>query len=127
MSRTKQTARVSKKSAKKAGSKKAAAGGKKQMKWRPGTVALRQIRKLQKGTDVLIRKAPFQRMIRAVANGAKSGLRWQAAACAAMQEATESYVIGVLSDANLCALHSRRVTLMPRDLFLARRLRGERF
>jgi histone H3 len=100
---------------------------KKSRRFRPGTVALRQIRKFQKGTNTLIRKAPFQRMVREVANTQKDGLRWQSAAVAAMQEATESYVIGLLSDSNLCALHARRVTVMPRDIHLARRLRGERF
>lgn len=126
MSRTKQTAKAPK--SKKAGSKKARAPGqKKQRRFRPGTVALRQVRKAQRSTGTLIMKAPFQRMVRAVANAAKDGLRWQSSAVAAMQEATESYVISVLSDSNLCALHARRVTVMPRDLHLARRLRGERF
>ena len=130
MSRTKQTAKSAPKS-KKMGSKKTKAprapGMKKSRRFRPGTVALRQIRKFQKGTNTLIRKAPFQRMVREVANTQKDGLRWQSAAVAAMQEATESYVIGLLSDSNLCALHARRVTVMPRDIHLARRLRGERF
>jgi histone H3 len=130
MSRTKQTAK-SAPAAKKVGSKKTKAprapGMKKSRRFRPGTVALRQIRKFQKGTNTLIRKAPFQRMVREVANTQKDGLRWQSAAVAAMQEATESYVIGLLSDSNLCALHARRVTVMPRDIHLARRLRGERF
>ena len=125
MSRTKQTAKAPKSKA--AGTKKASASGKKSHKWRPGTVALRQVRKLQKTTNTLIRKAPFQRMVRAVANAQKDGLRWQSAAVSAMQEATEAYIIGVLSDSNLCALHARRVTVMPRDIHLARRLRGERF
>ena len=130
MARTKQTTKAAKKS-KKLGSKKAAsasAGGKKKSRrFRPGTVALREIRKFQKGVDTLIRKAPFQRLVRELAAQQKDGLRWQSAAVAATQEATESYVIGLLSDTNLCALHARRVTIMPRDVHLARRLRGERF
>ena len=130
MARTKQTTKAAKKS-KKLGSKKAAsasAGGKKKSRrFRPGTVALRDIKKAQRGTNTLIRKAPFQRLVREVAAGQKEGLRWQSAAVAATQEATESYVIGLLSDTNLCALHARRVTIMPRDVHLARRLRGERF
>jgi histone H3 len=101
-------------------------GVKRQHRFRPGTVALRQIRKFQKGTDLLIRKAPFQRLLRECAQGQKDGLRWAASAVAAVQEASENMLIGVLSDANLCALHTRRVTAMPRDLQLARRLRGER-
>jgi len=129
MSRTKQTAKSAPK-AKKVGKKSASpkkAGMKKQRRWRPGTLALRVIRKLQRTTGNLIQKAPFQRMVREVANAAKGGLRWQAAAVSAMQEATEAYAVGLLSDANLCALHARRVTVMPRDVHLARRLRGERF
>jgi len=126
MSRTKTTAVA--KSSKKAS--KAAAGpkkaGAKKFRWRPGTVALRQIKKFQKSTDLLLRKAPFQRLVRELATGHKEGLRWQASAVAALQEATESYVTGLLSDSNLCALHAKRVTLMARDLQLARRLRGER-
>jgi len=125
MSRTKQTAKAPK--AKAAGEKKARAAGAKSRRWRPGTVALRTIRKLQKSTNTLIRKAPFQRMVRAVAESHKAGQRWQSAALSALQEATEAYVVAMLSDANLCALHARRVTVMPRDIHLARRLRGERF
>jgi histone H3 len=86
----------------------------------------KQIRKLQKSTKVLMRKAPFARLVRELASGHKEGLRWQASAVAALQEATEGYAVGLLSDSNLAALHSRRVTLQVRDLQLARRLRGER-
>lgn len=135
MSRTKETARATAKKsvAPKAGKKavKSAAGSstgvKRSHRFRPGTVALRTIAKLQKSTDLLLRKAPFQRLVREVATAQKEGLRFAASAVAAIQEATESYVVSLLSDANLCALHSRRVTAMPRDLHLARRLRGERF
>ena len=129
MSRTKQTAKSAPEASKKLGAKKAAKvpGQKKHRRFRPGTVALREIRRFQKTGETLIRRAPFQRMVREVATAAKSGLRWQSAALAAMQEATESYVVGLLSDSNLCALHARRVTVMPRDIHLARRLRGERF
>jgi histone H3 len=135
MSRTKETGKVSAKKAvaPKSGKKavKSAAGSastgvKRVHRFRPGTVALRQIRKYQRGTELLLRKAPFQRLLREVAQSQKEGLRWSASAVAAVQEATESYIISLLSDANLCALHTRRVTAMPRDLQLARRLRGER-
>jgi histone H3 len=129
MARTKQTVSKSSKSiAKKA--KKAstgAAGVKKVHRFRPGTVALRQIKKLQKSTDLLMRKAPFQRLVREIATKHKDGLRFAASALAALQESTESYVISLLADANLCSLHAKRVTAMPSDLHLARRLRGERF
>ena len=77
-------------------------------------------------TATLLRKAPFQRLVREIATSGKDGLRWQASALQALQEATESFVTGLLSDANLCALHAKRVTLLARDLQLARRLRGER-
>lgn len=140
MARTKETARKAGKSGRKAlGSKKAAkrakkaAGGsgstgvKKAHRFRPGTVALRQIRRYQKSTELLLRKLPFQRLVREVASAAKDSLRFQSAAVLAIQEASEAYVVSLLADTNLCAIHSRRVTVMPRDLHLARRLRGERF
>merc|ERR1712225_43699 len=72
--------------------KSAKAPGAKKFRWRPGTVALRQIKKYQKSTDLLMRKAPFQRLVRELATGHKDGLRWQASAVAALQEATEAYV-----------------------------------
>jgi len=122
MSKTKTTS--VNKSTKKAA--KSAEGGKKKRRFHPGTVALRQIRKLQKSTKVLMRKAPFQRLVRELASGHKEGLRWQASAVAAVQEATEGYTVGLLSDSNLVALHAKRVTLQVKDIQLARRLRGER-
>lgn len=122
MSKTKTTAvnKTSKKAAKKA------EGGKKKRRFHPGTVALRTVKKLQKSTKLLMRKAPFQRLVRELASGHKEGLRWAASAVAALQEATEGYAVGLLSDSNLLALHAKRVTLMSKDLQLARRLRGER-
>lgn len=135
MARTKETARKSKslggkrrrgaKKAKKASG--ASTGVKKNRRFRPGTVALREIRRYQKGTELLLRKAPFQRLVREIAHGFKDGLRFQSSAVAAVQEATESYMVSLLADTNLCAIHTRRVTIMPRDVHLARRLRGERF
>ena len=127
MPRTKTTAVA--KTAKKGGKRKKAAKKdkkKKSFKWRPGTVAMRQIKAFQKTTGLLCRRAPFQRMVRAVASGHKEGLRWSKSGMAAVQEATEAYATGLLSDANLCALHAKRVTIQTRDLALARRLRGER-
>lgn len=117
-----------KQTAKSAMVKKAAgnAEGKRARRWRPGTVALREIRKYQKTTDLLIRKAPFMRLAREIAGDVKEGLRFQSSALLAVQESTEAYMISLLSDTNLCAIHARRVTIMPRDLKLARRLRGER-
>eukprot|EP00672_Neobodo_designis_P018130 CAMPEP_0174853992 /NCGR_PEP_ID=MMETSP1114-20130205/29677_1 /TAXON_ID=312471 /ORGANISM="Neobodo designis, Strain CCAP 1951/1" /LENGTH=152 /DNA_ID=CAMNT_0016088663 /DNA_START=86 /DNA_END=544 /DNA_ORIENTATION=- len=100
---------------------------KKSFRWRPGTVALREVRKLQKSTDSLIAKAPFRRLVREVAEEKfKAGLRFASTALDAIQEASEAYMVQLLEDTNLCALHANRVTAMPRDLHLAKRLRGER-
>ena len=105
----------------------AAAGGvKKPHRFRPGTVALREIRKYQKSTELLIRKLPFQRLVREIAQEYKTDLRFQSSAIAALQEACEAYLVGLFEDTNLCAIHARRVTIMPRDMQLARRIRAER-
>jgi len=94
-------------------------------RFRPGTVALREIRRYQKSTELLIRRLPFQRLVREIAQDMKKEFRFQAAALCAIQHAAEAYLVGVLSDANLCAIHAHRVTLMPRDLQLALRIRGD--
>ena len=130
MARTKQTANKSSKAkrsvAKKAKKTSTSAGVKKSFRFRPGTVALREVRRFQKGTELLVRKAPFQRLVREIAAQHKDGLRFAASAIAALQEATESHLTSLLADANLCSLHAKRVTAFPSDLHLARRLRGER-
>jgi histone H3 len=95
-------------------------------RYKPGTVALRQIRKYQKSTELLIRKLPFQRLVRELAWKFKSELRFQAQAILALQEASEAYLVGLLEDTNLIAIHAKRVTIFPRDMQLARRIRGER-
>lgn len=100
-------------------------GIKKPHRFRPGTVALREIRRYQKSTELLIRKLPFQRLVREIAQQFKSDLRFQASAIAAMQEAAEAYLVGIFEDTNLCAIHAKRVTIMPKDMELARRIRGE--
>ena len=135
MARTKQTARkqaVTGKAPRKSISGKAARktapldmGIKKPHRYRPGTVALREIRKFQKSTELLIRKLPFQRLIREIAGEFKSDLRFQSQAILALQEAAEAYLVGLFEDTNLCAIHAKRVTIMPRDMQLARRIRGE--
>ena len=94
--------------------------------YRPGTVALREIRKYQKSTELLIKKRPFQRLVREIAQDFKSDLRFQGSAILACQEAAEAYIVGLLEDANLCSLHSKRVTIKPKDIQVARRIRGER-
>ncbi len=135
MARTKQTARKStggkaprKQLATKAARKSAPATGgvKKPHRYRPGTVALREIRRYQKSTDLLIRKLPFQRLVREIAQDFKTDLRFQGSAVLALQEASEAYLVGLFEDTNLCAIHAKRVTIMPKDIQLARRIRGER-
>ena len=135
MARTKQTARKStggkaprKQLATKAARKSAPSTGgvKKPHRYRPGTVALREIRRYQKSTELLIRKLPFQRLVREIAQDFKTDLRFQSAAIGALQEAAEAYLVGLFEDTNLCAIHAKRVTIMPKDIQLARRIRGER-
>jgi len=104
----------------------ASGGVKKPHRFRPGTVALREIRKYQKSTELLLRKLPFQRLVREIATEFKTDLRFQSSAVLALQEASESYLVGLFEDTNLCAIHARRVTIMPKDIQLARRIRGER-
>jgi histone H3 len=100
-------------------------GVKKPHRFRPGTVALREIRRYQKSTELLIRKLPFQRLVREIAQDCKTDIRFQAAALAALQEAAEAYLVGLFEDVNLCAIHAKRVTIMPKDIALARRIRRE--
>jgi histone H3 len=104
----------------------ATAGVKKPFRYRPGTVALRDIRRYQKSTELLIRKLPFQRLVREIAQDFKSDLRFQSSAVLALQEAAEAYLVGLFEDTNLCAIHAKRVTIFPKDIRLARRIRGER-
>ena len=154
MARTKQSARKStggkaprKMLAAKASRKAAPApqGVKKPHRYRPGTVALREIRKYQKSTDLLIRKAPFQRLVREIVqdfarpkrdrttkeiipnsgDSRFSNIRFTQDSMTALQEASEAYLVGLFEDTNLCAIHAKRVTIMPKDMQLARRIRGE--
>lgn len=99
---------------------------KKPHRYRPGTVALREIRRYQKSTELLIRKAPFQRLVKEIALGIKQDVRFQSTAVLALQEASEYYLVGLFEDTNMCTLHGKRVTIMPKDMQLARRIRGER-
>ncbi|CAM9866854.1 unnamed protein product [Lampetra planeri] len=131
MARTKQTARKStggkaprKQLATKAARKSAPATGgvKKPHRYRPGTVALREIRRYQKSTELLIRKLPFQRLVREIAQDFKTDLRFQSSAVMALQEASEAYLVALFEDTNLCAIHAKRVTIMPKDIQLARRI-----
>jgi len=100
---------------------------KRKQRYRPGTVALREIRRFQKSTELLVRKLPFQRLVKEIATEFKSDLRFQSTALLALQEAAEAYLVGLFEDTNLCAIHAKRVTIMPKDMQLARRIRGERY
>ena len=93
--------------------------------YRAGTAALKDIRHFQKTTALLIRKLPFQRLVREITQDYKTDLRFQSAAILCLQEAAEAYLVRLFDDANLCAIHTRRVTIMQRDIQLARRIRGE--
>jgi len=134
MARTKQTARKStggkaprKQLATKAARKSvpAAGGVKKPHRYRPGTVALREIRRYQKSTELLIRKLPFQRLVREVAQDFKRDLQFQGSSILAAQEASEAHLVGLFENANLCAIHAKRVTIIDKDLQLVRRIQGE--
>ena len=109
-------------------------GVKKPHRYRPGTVALREIRRYQKSTDLLIRKTPFQRLVKDIYQDIArhpsrrylpKDNRWQGSSILALQEAAEAYHVGLFEDTNLCALHGKRVTVMPKDIQLAQRIRGE--
>jgi histone H3 len=104
---------------------------KKPYRYRPGTVALREIRRYQKSTDLLIRKMPFQRLVREILQDFKTDTnqidRITGTTALALQESSERYLVGIFEDTNLCAIHAKRVTIMPKDIQLARRIRGERY
>jgi len=131
MARTKHTARKSKGGKKqrlqlatKAARKSAPATGgvKKPHRYKPGTVALREIRRYQKTTELLLRKLPFMRLVREVANEFRPNLRFQGSALLALQEATEAYMVQILEESNILAIHAKRVTVQAKDLRLARLL-----
>ncbi|KAL4832457.1 hypothetical protein H8958_003742 [Nasalis larvatus] len=137
MARTKQTARKATKATdwqaprkpmatKAPGKRLPPRGGiKKPHRYRPGTLALREIRKYQKSTQLLLCKLLFQCLVREIAQAISPDLRFHSAATGALQEASEAYLVSLFEDTNLCAIHARRVTIMPRDMQLARRIRRE--
>jgi histone H3 len=98
----------------------------KKKRFSPGTLALKEIRFYQKSAELLIRAAPFQRLIREITQNIKCNFRYQVRALGALQEAAEAYIVGLFEDTNLCCIHAKRVTIMPKDIQLARRIRGER-
>ena len=101
-------------------------GLRKPHRYRPGTVALREIRRFQKSTELLLRQIPFQRLVREIAQDFKSDLRWQASAVKALQEAAESYLVHLMEHTNRMAIHAKRQTIFPKDMQLALIIRGER-
>ena len=99
----------------------------KKRRWHPGTRALREIRAYQKTTNLLIPRLPFSRIIREIAMDlSRVDIRFQSSAIMALQEAAENYMVQLFEDTLLCCIHARRVTIMPKDMQLARRIRGER-
>lgn len=104
----------------------AGAPHKKKWRYKPGVQALREIRWLVQSTKLLLRKKPFQRLVREVAGKIKSDIRWETLALLALQEAAEANLVHVLSNANLCAIHAKRITIFPKDIQLAKRIEGER-
>ena len=100
-------------------------GIKRPHKYCKGTVALHEIRKYQRTTELLIRKLPSNRLVREIAQDFKTNLPFQAQAIGTLQEASEAYLVGLFEDTNLCAIHTHRVTIIPKDIQLARRICGE--
>jgi len=99
-----------------------------QRRFRPGVLALKEIKRYQQTTELLIPRIRFQRLVREITvdfQGDDRTLRFQSAALLALQEATEAYMVRLFEDTNLCAIHAKRVTIMPRDIQLARRIRGD--
>ena len=89
-------------------------------RYRPETVALREIRRYQRSSELVIRRMPFQRLVREIAQTHNPYLRFQSGTILALQESAEAYLVGLLEDSNLCAIHAKRVTIMPKDMQLAR-------
>ena len=132
MARTKQTARRKELATVATRPSAPGTGGvKRPHRWRPGTVALREIRRYQKGTELLIRKIPFMRLVREIACDQEiiryiptDGWRFQSQAIEAIQQAAEEYITSVFLDANLCCIHCRRQTIQVKDIQLAQRIRN---
>lgn len=112
-------------STRKGGATKLTGAVKKPRRYRPGKVALKEIRKYQRSTQLLIPKLAFQRLVREISQYFRFDYRFQTNALLALQEAAEAYLAGLFEDMNLCAIHAKRITVMPKDLFLAARIRGD--
>jgi histone H3 len=90
--------------------------------FKPGTVALREIRRYQKSTELLIRKLPFQRLVKEIAQDFRTDLRFQASAVNALQEAGENYLVGYFENTQLAAIHAQRVTIQKSDMILVNKI-----
>lgn len=122
-------------------------------RYKPGTLALKEIRRYQKSTDLLMLKLPFSRLVRYLPHPLSSDVphwprrlilirfqvreialsmvpingeafRWQSQAIQALQESCEAFMVHLFEDTNLCAIHAKRITIMQKDVQLARRIRG---
>ena len=94
-------------------------------RYRPGTIARQEIRRYQLNTQLLIPKLPFHRLVKEVA-GTIGPYRFETTAILALHEATEAFLVQLFKDADQCRYHSKRKTLMVKDLQLARRVRQGR-
>ena len=99
---------------------KVMSGVKKPHRYRPGTVSLCEIRKYQKSTELLLRKAPFMRLVREIAQDFKSELRFTSQTVEYLQTACEAFVVRRFENANKCAIHAKRVTIFPKDMQLVK-------
>ena len=95
-------------------------------RFRPGRLALNEIHYFQKHTHLLIGRLPYQHLVREIADCFKTELRWRSSALMALQEACEAYLVRLFEDSNLCAIHAKRVTIMPKNIQLAHCIRRER-
>ena len=104
------------------------ASTRKSSRFRPGTVALREIRRYQRSTELLIPKAPFQRLVKEILLDVSTTdvHRIQAGALNALHEAAEQFMVQTFDDANLCAIHASRSTVMKKDLLLAKRIKQKK-
>ena len=110
------------------GHKELRTGGKpKPRRYRPGTVVLREIRRYQRMTELLIRREPFDQLVREIVQDlGRPTLRVSPAAVTVLHEAAEAHLVLLFEDTNLCTIHARWVTIMPKDIQLARQIHGER-
>lgn len=94
-------------------------------KYRPNNLCLKEIRRFAKGPDMCIRRLVFQQVVKEITWEIDNSYRFHSQAILAIQEAAEAYMIGLFEDTNICASHAKRVTIYPKDMQLARRIRGE--